>query len=389
MFRTPPTVSIPTLNFQPPKSFIVNLQTITPMFGGSASTREVDTEHPVRAASVRGQLRFWWRATAGAQYQSAEKLFEEESKIWGNTKKPGVVRVEILNQKADPPRVPQLARELTYATFPFQEQRASPTSLGVAAGKATSASFILCLTCSPDHLPQVKTAVQAWVMFGGIGSRTRRGCGSLRVTDGVLPPLTFSGKGAQMLTTLPGVFYQGKVENDPLRTWEQAVRVYKEFRQQRNAGQERNRPGRSHWPEPDSLRRMTRRAAPNHEPSHTVTGYPRADLGLPIIFHFKDRGDPSDQTLQGSTKGQERFASPVITKAQAVAGGYAPIIMILDAPHVWEGGGVGFRKGDDLSRQQLELTPAERHDVRPLSGKPIREALADFVQQSGFSEVKL
>lgn len=389
MPRTPPTVAIPIPSFQPPERFCVTLQTITPMFGGSAITREVDAEHPVRAASVRGHLRFWWRATAGAQCQDAEHLFEEESKIWGNTQKPGVVRVEILNQKADLPRVPQLARELTYATFPFQEQRSSPTSLGVAAGKATSASFTLCLTCPPDYLLQVEIAVQAWVMFGGIGSRTRRGCGSLGVTDGVLPAPTFSSKSAQMLTTLPGVFYQGKVENDPLRSWEQAVKVYKEFRQQRNAGQERNRPGRSHWPEPDSLRRMTRRAAPNHEPCHAVTGYPRADLGLPIIFHFKDRGDPSDQTLQGSTKGQERFASPVITKALAVVGGYAPIIMILDAPHVWESGGVGFRKGDDLSRQQLELTPAERDDVRPLSGKFIREALADFVQESSFSEVKL
>ena len=389
MPRTPPPFPItepPVL--RPPDHTTWKLTTITPMFGGSARTREVDAKHPVRAASVRGHLRFWWRATAGAGFESAEKLFEEEEKIWGSAEQYGAVRVEVLDQKADSPRVPQLARELTYATFPFQEQRGSWDKPGVAAAAATSATFTLRLTCPPAYLPQIKSAVQAWVMFGGIGARTRRGCGSLKAED-LDSALSAPGRSPKLLTTLPAVYYQGQPQKDAVQAWAKAVQIYKEFRQQRNAGQERNRPGRSHWPEPDSLRRMTRRAAPDHEPSHVVNGFPRADLGLPIIFHFKDKGDPSDQTLQGTTKGQERFASPVITKALAVAGGYVPIVMILDAPHVWEGSGVGFRNEEKLSQAQLELTPAERQDVRPLNGQPIREALADFVQQSGFNEVKL
>ena len=97
MPRTPPPPPDPSLldHLPPPASFEVTLRTITPMFGGSATTREVDPENPVRAASVRGHLRFWWRAAAGASYEDAEKLFKAESEIWGNTEQHGRVRVEV------------------------------------------------------------------------------------------------------------------------------------------------------------------------------------------------------------------------------------------------------------------------------------------------------
>src|SRR5690606_38443163 len=46
-------------------------------------TRAIDDIDVIRAATVRGHLRFWWRALYAAQYATAGKLYERESEIWG------------------------------------------------------------------------------------------------------------------------------------------------------------------------------------------------------------------------------------------------------------------------------------------------------------------
>jgi len=80
---------VPTLTEPKLETWTLTLKTITPMFGGSATVREVDEKNPVRAASVRGHLRFWWRATAGAQYSDPKELFKAEEEIWGVQKHTG------------------------------------------------------------------------------------------------------------------------------------------------------------------------------------------------------------------------------------------------------------------------------------------------------------
>ena len=43
----------------------------TPILGGAHATRTVDEVDVVRAASLRGHLRFWWRALRGHEFASA------------------------------------------------------------------------------------------------------------------------------------------------------------------------------------------------------------------------------------------------------------------------------------------------------------------------------
>jgi CRISPR-associated protein Cmr1 len=183
---------------------------------------------------------------------------------------------------------------------------------------------------------------------------------------------------------------------DPIEAWEKALEVYKNFRQgvphARKEGRERNRPGRSKWPEADSIRRLSGRNSPNHQPTHPVTGFPRADLGLPIVFHFKDEreGDPPDYTLESSYTLGSRFASPIITKAIKASGGYFPAIVLLEAPHAWDVGELKFEKQEKtIPRSQVELTLEERQKVPPLGGRPIRQALIEFIKSKGFKEVRL
>lgn len=405
------------LNLKKPEQITAKIRTITPMFGGSATAREVDKNNPVRAASVRGHLRFWWRATAGASYQESRELYEAESAIWGRLPKltdggsdkeaHGKVRVEVRicneGQECQPVRhevrgngnmaVSFDKNALAYALFPFQGTIKHGQTEEAPAKALKKITFEVVLTCPPECRQQVETALHAWVLFGGIGSRTRRGCGSLAFVDQSANMPQPKAKSQKLLTTLAASYFVGQANKDPEVAWSEAVKRYRDFRQgerfARNEGKEPNRPGRSRYPEPDTLRRITRQCASNHEPTHQVCGFPRADLGLPIIFHFQGKGDPSDQTLQGKNEGQQRFASPVITKVAKIDDQYLPLIMLLDSPHVWEGPPLELKNQREVKATEINLPKSDLANIMPLQGLPIREAFKKYIQEEGFSEVKL
>ena len=52
---------------------------------------------------------------------------------------------------------------------------------------------------------------------------------------------------------------------------------------------------------------------------------------MPVIFHFKDRGEPDDVTVIPNIEGSSRMASPVITKALYDNGSWYSAVIIL--PH--------------------------------------------------------
>src|SRR5947199_255505 len=76
--------------------------------------------------------------------------------------------------------------------------------------------------------------------------------------------------------------------------------------------------GRSDWPEPDAIRRLTTKNAKFRLPEHPVEKkFPRAVFGLPIGFKFKDedKQDPPETFLEGREKNGNaeaisRLASP-------------------------------------------------------------------------------
>jgi len=404
------------------KQITLHLKTITPMFGGGFEPRETDPISPVRAAAIRGHLRFWWRALYGATFENAEQLFAAEEKLWGSAEKPGRVIVAVrLVRRGDERKCAHYERRPNglFGAIPRFEPEWPPYALQpfqgeLGAGKKTvktepSTALLGCefeltlVTRNEADLEPVQNAVNAWVAYGGLGARTRRGCGSIAcdTANGLFFPSPIDVK-ARHVTVLHGAqVILGAPESDAIRAWRKAVDTYRDFRQgvgvarapgsASSAGGPPNRPGRSWWPEPDSIRRITGRHAAQHKPIHPVQeGFPRADLGLPIIFHFKDHNqhgsefgpnDPADATLSGPAEGRERFASPVITKAVAENGRYRPLVLILNAPHVWQLGNLRLsaEKSATISQSQIELSPGERKQIRPLGGLPVREALAHFV----------
>jgi CRISPR-associated protein Cmr1 len=291
---------------------------ITPLFGGGVEPREADPVSVVRATEVRGQLRFWWRALRGWQGQgSVERLLELESTLFGSAGEGGAsplaVEVEVLERGKDV-EVAQYGRAVQwYLGFPLRGE-------GGWARVKEGVAFRLRLRFpervkSLNLAEELEAALWAWETFGGIGARARRGFGAL-LREGASPPTEEEireGLGRYAREEgwpcgVPHLTPQSLVRVVPL-SWKKLARRYQAFRQARPGGNSRS-PGRSLWPEPDEIRRLTGRHAPTHPLGRPVRKFPRAHFGLPIIFHFKDGGDPPDTTLK--LPEAERRASPLL-----------------------------------------------------------------------------
>jgi len=448
---------------QPDAGRSYEIKLITPMFGGGVSTRVNDPSFPIRPTSIRGQLQFWWRATVGAQYENTQKLWVAQSAVWGNTTQASSVqvRVEVIGKPSDPKvcaviepnnkgrdqvfwEPPFRDNALPYALFPFQGKPANREGPKVdPASCIHKVSFRLTVICHKDidFAKQVEPALWAWVNFGGLGSRTRRGCGAIKGLEGefdskgklIRTIKDFAPKDAADLAEMcrqymPKLFPQREwptlaecvsvrpVEQpaDAIPVWDWLIGRFRHFRQGeglgRNQGQQPNRPGRSWFPEPETIRRITRQRNGRHGRLEPIPddAFPRAEFGLPIVFHFQNerddrQKDPEDTVLYPDQK-RERMASPLILKPLALSSGKAvPLILRLKTPALT---GVDLRRGDTslglLSTTVIRDKRLGEYDKSPLNLKQFArpedrdkvvetgsalEAFLAFARAEGFTEV--
>lgn len=312
-----------------PEERVYEIELITPMYGGGVVAGVNEQERPIRVPSIRGQLRFWWRATRGTVFTSLEELKKREAEIWGSTERASPTWVGVacdpysqVRERAANYGFQQHGPE-TYALFPAVNNGQNLVKEGL--------KFTVSLRCLKEHEVDVQCAVWAWVNFGGLGARTRKGCGALFCRE--LAPQnaeTFGtwlkenmkryGVTSSPVEDLPHVSRKvlfGPKERSSLAAWNQGLSVIKDFRQRPGLARSfgaGHHPGRSYWPEPDTIRRALKSNAPAHKPDPAKPdGFPRTLFGLPIVFHFKDEraGDPSTEAYP---KGKKRMASPVLIR---------------------------------------------------------------------------
>ena len=171
---------------------------------------------------------------------------------------------------------------------------------------------------------QVVEALRWWASFAGVGARTRRGFGAVKVQCAEVDPVQIAE-----VDSLGGWMVAGPAGHDALAVWRSAIEPLRRFRQGIGIGRggAGRKPGRSNWPEADTIRRVTGNSA--HDPRHPLEGvYPRAAFGLPIVFHFKDRGDPSDETLEPAGPA-DRMASPLILRPYFDGQAYRSLALLL------------------------------------------------------------
>lgn len=367
----------------------VGLRTTTPIYGGGVHTRRVDDVDVIRVPSVRGHLRWWWRALFAGEYDSAKELFEAERKRWGgigekDQARRSAIAVEVVVDvarvpKAYAPEAPHKT-DVGYVLWPARGTGNEP------AAQCRPADVDLALTLYVDEQKldreldleavraEARDCVRAWILFGGYGGRTRRGFGGLTVVPqhrerwlpkaatvaelrrlferGRIFEPTEPRRDAELPRLAGAKLYAGpRVHTNAHLAWVEAVDWLQEFRQGVGSGARvsrgeprQGRQGRSNWPEPDKVRRLAVDGDErwSHPPRHGATpAWPRAGFGLPIIGQFQRKGregeeyhEPPDYWIKWEAadgKVRERLASPLILKPMALANGtFVPVALWLE-----------------------------------------------------------
>jgi CRISPR-associated protein Cmr1 len=378
-------------------------QVVTPVFGGgvrinkyATHQKEIDTVTPVRGASVRGQLRFWWRATHGCTCASVKEMREREGALWGAASVAGRVSLTIkAGVGATAPEVVEVYelsdrgrlvskrdnKEIAYGAFPLQPaQAASERSPGVLS--RLGGTYELSLRVPKGHEREVADAVQAWLFFGNVGGRGRRGFGAVHSPDVGQPSAPTFLDEFKVKKTLIGVpslhgavlASKGEYRNGN-DAWSFALGRLQAFRQGPGIGRNPGDEKRSRWPEPELVREKTGRRLPKHQPLGHPKKAPRAMFGLPIITHFKDTEDPRDTKFVPVPAGglessqQDRLASPLILKPLWSGQAWTASCLLLADP-----GRADLKvelKENDAQRThsvEWKLTSAEAEAIAPLKG---------------------
>lgn len=171
-------------------SIIFDLEVITPMFSGGANPAHAE----LRPASIKGLLRFWWRALEAEG--DLEKLRNKEAEIFGSVAQGGKFAMQISNEslkasKAPFPNHPVRVEGksfriniLEYLAYGTHEREKEKGNVFVREYILTGTSFKLTIKFSNREIEnQVLKSFYVFSLFGGIGSRSRNGFGCFEVIN--------------------------------------------------------------------------------------------------------------------------------------------------------------------------------------------------------------
>lgn len=365
---------------------------ISPVMGGGVDPKKYDEVTPVRVSSLRGQLRFWWRATQG--HLSLDELRRRERLIFGGVHGKEVlaslVSIRVIKQPGAPRRLAVFEQgnafklaapgleELAYGAFPLRGTDASKTH-DLLFDYRDTFELELSLPKTAEEKPakdqfdvrkNVEQALWAWLHFGGFGGRVRRGFGAVELVSSgewTLPTIEQGWPSAPgwrkeaewpvLGPTAAGCVVRAQSSfASGLDAQKKLLGLLRRLRQGdlgRNPTSARDpkRPGRSYWPEPDAIRDIyAMKGGPHDKPQHSprINTFPRGAFGAPIIFHFKtEQGErePPDTTLvptrtvwnektnRAEAKELSRLASALVLRPHASGRGqYEALALHLHQP---------------------------------------------------------
>jgi len=162
------------------------IEFITPAFIGGANQQA-----ELRPASFVGLLRWWWRVLKGQK--NPEKLFNEESEIFGNQEKAGKVWVRIRNKSISVGKDVKNDNKLHwYYNKKIGQLEGKHAGIGYLFFSAVlngrdyltpGSRFVLEFVGEKESLLQATASLWALATFGGVGTRARRGGGNIRILN--------------------------------------------------------------------------------------------------------------------------------------------------------------------------------------------------------------
>jgi len=355
------------------------LQTITPMWGGGVSAGKVDEAFPVRGKSIKGRWRRWWRILKlddQAQHlltkEERDQGVSPEARLFGGalttdgTLQPLLkVRVALVGSAQPTQQLQDAATRVGYVWRVFGG--------GQCLGPGLQFRISVEIHAQPEEsgkqwLDLLNEAVRFWANFGGVGGRNSRGLGRVAPFDGDTGRWLYPVSVEQAQNTgceLTTIKFRGSHLQRAMDAWAFAISVLQHYRQGHDAkfvfdylwkvscpenadvpfhrwlsflGEDYRRahngvdlcfsvrphgdlysrsyrPGRSKWPEAETLRGAVaerqaeaRWAVPLiDDPDREVPArgvFPRASLGLPIICN---QLKPAHQHGNGGDVGKFRI----------------------------------------------------------------------------------
>lgn len=189
------------------KKITFEIETITPMFLAGAEQGKAE----LRAASIKGLLRFWWRALQAES--DIEKLRNRESQIFGSSDekmgggssfairitsdsnlqpvtksfpfKDNIHKIMVTSKSKNKTFPINILEYLAYGPYDPRTKKIRPYF-------DAKTKFNLILHVFNDSFTdEILKAIHVFAFFGGIGSRSRNGFGSFFITqqDGVRSPV--------------------------------------------------------------------------------------------------------------------------------------------------------------------------------------------------------
>jgi len=157
---------------------------VTPMFISGADPDQDKAE--LRLPSIKGALRFWWRALAWGWYEGQlSRIREEEAKLFGSTdagQAAVLMRLESHQNRSGTPRFRDVpgAIYLGYGVMNFRGELCRHC-LDTGSGFALSLSWKES-TLARDQQTQILDSLKIMGLLGGVGSKSRKGYGSITLT---------------------------------------------------------------------------------------------------------------------------------------------------------------------------------------------------------------
>jgi CRISPR-associated protein Cmr1 len=167
-----------------------HLKVVTPLFSGEDPN--LVTDSPIRVPSIRGALRFWFRAVAaGHGITDLPTLATAETEVFGSTHSPSPIRLRIDGQPRSQTIAPWADGKPGVQYLLGQglwKHKVGMQRSFVAAG----AKVLLQVRFSGNPQADARFMIALWALltYGGVGARVRRGFGQLaceKVTGRELP----------------------------------------------------------------------------------------------------------------------------------------------------------------------------------------------------------
>jgi hypothetical protein len=339
---------------------------LTPIVNGGSRSKAVDPDRPVRGPSVRGQLRMAWRliqpTTDVAQLRRAEAelfgaVFQEDGR--GGGQRASRARVAVLSARSKTAPAPS---SLGYGLWTLLDAKDDQLHVHVQAK-------LLLHGLSRD-------VIEAWMLTGGLGSRTRRGYGLfwLEGVEGFERPASGAAWADRLRALAPPPGKRGwpSLSGAQLLAWGEPVgsaeAALSALLTTFQAARGMTALGAKQFDGEKRLPSVQRDWLALRHGRGTVETWPAFGLPIQVRSANQHLSGTGKRVIKPAGKGWDRLPSPILLRVVPVGRGYLPAMIVL---RPWAFPEV--ETGD----------PGVRGRVRPEA----LDELADFLKRGGATDL--